>query len=147
MILCMPTVGQKVRVLDGQQWSFKLYSERRNYGAWEYFGKDDGVAEIMARRSYYDDFVLDREGYYAAYGRGAMPERKHLPVTIEGGSVLTIDRIYLRKGAGEFDSVTFILNGAKIPGKKGANARVRFWVKLDDVNQGNLELLPMECQC
>lgn len=144
MILCMPTVGQKVRVLDGQQWSLKLYSERRNYGAWEYFGGDQGSAEIMARRSYYDDFVHGHEGYSASYARGVTPERKQLPVTIEGGSVLTIDRIYLRKGAGEFDSITFILNGAKIPGKKGSLARVRFWVRLDDVNSGNLELLPME---
>ena len=146
MILCMPTVGQKVRVLDGQEWKFKLYSEYRNYGAWEYFSEKSGHRFEMERSGWHCDFEIDGYENYRAYRdeHGEEPPRRHLPVTLPAESVLTIDRIYLRKGAGEFDSLTFILNGAKIPGKKGANARVRFWVKLDDVNSGNLELLPLE---
>lgn len=136
MILCMPTVGQKVRVLDGQEWTFKLYQERRNEAMYAYVGKPLLPDHL---RSYYDDFVLGKDGFYATQSK---PERKSIEVTLPEGTVLTIDRIYIRKGAGDFDSISFILDGARVPGKVGAHARVRFWVKLDDVNQGNLELLP-----
>jgi hypothetical protein len=133
MILCMPTVGQKVRVLDGQGWVIKLYQERRNESLYEYVGQP-----LSTDRCFYDDYV----GGQAAFTWDVSePERKHIKVTIPAGSILTIDRIYLRKGAAEFDSVTFILNGAKLAGKVGAQSRVRFWVKLDDVNSGKLELL------
>lgn len=137
MILCMPTVGQKVRVLDGQDWSFKLYQESRNDSMYAYVGKRLKPEHL---RGFYDDFVGGEAAYYED---DKEPDRKSIPVSLPGGTVLTIDRIYLRKGAGEYDSVTFILNGAKLPGKKGVHARVRFWVKLEDVNTGRLELLPL----
>lgn len=150
MILCMPTIGQKVRVLDGQEWSFKLYQERRNETMYEYVG-----SPLLAdhRRSYYDDFVGGQEGFRAHYARASElgqqascgePERKSITATLPAGTVLTIDRIYIRKGASDFDSISFFLDGAKLPGRKGIHSRVRFWVKLDDVNSGNLELLPLE---
>lgn len=138
MILCMPTIGQKVRVLDGQTWKFKLYQERRNYGAMEYFtGAEPAIS------TFYDDFVGGEGGWRATWGQPnrVEPERKHIPAELPECTVLTIDRIYLRKGAGDFDSVTFIVNNAKIPGKKGVHARVRFWVRLEDVNCGLLEML------
>jgi hypothetical protein len=139
MILCMPTVGQKVRVLDGQTWDFKLYQEHRNHSLYEYVGKP---LLPEHRRSFYDDYVGGQKAWDAYRGaKTDQPPLKHIDVSLPGGSVLTIDRIYLRKGAGEFDSITFILNGAKLEGKKGANARVRFWAKLEDVNAGKLELL------
>jgi len=140
MILCMPTVGQKVRVLDGLDWTFKLYQEHRNQSLYEHIGKP---LLPEHRRSYYDDYVGGRKAIedFHAGKTDQPPPLKSIEVTLPAGSILTIDRIYLRKGAGEFDSITFILNGAKLPGKKGALARVRFWVKLDDVNDGKLELL------
>lgn len=138
MILCMPTVGQKVRVLDGQTWKFKLYQECRNESLYEFVGRP---LLPEHRRAFFDDFVGGEEAF-----RAGSRELKHINVELHAGSVLTIDRIYIRKGAGDFDSVTFILNNAKLPGKKGAAARVRFWVKLDDINSGNLELLPLEEQ-
>lgn len=44
------------------------------------------------------------------------------------GTVLVIDRIFIRSGAGDFDSITF-----KIP-KQGKIPSGRFWVNLFDVN-------------
>lgn len=136
MILCMSTVGQKVRVLDGQTWKFTLYQEHRNESLYGYVGKPLLPDHC---RTYWDDYVGGEKAF-----RAGCRELKSIVVELPAGSVLTIDRTYVRKGAGDFDSVTFILNGAKLPGKKGANARVRFWVKLDDVNSGNPELLPLE---
>ena len=64
-------------------------------------------------------------------------------VTLEAGSVLRIERIYIRQGAGDFDSVTFRLidgpNKSLLPKKAGGTAGVkcRFWVKLADLNGKN----------
>ena len=70
---------------------------------------------------------------------------------IRKGALLTTDRIYIRKGAEDFSSLTFILrsdgnpvvsyNGKEFDcaGKKGfkqfgVSGVVRFWAKLADVN-------------
>lgn len=51
----------------------------------------------------------------------------YLDYTIPGESILTVDRIYIRKGSPDFDSVTFRWN------------KNRFWVKLDDANNMEFE--------
>jgi hypothetical protein len=61
-------------------------------------------------------------------------------ITLMAGTILKVDRIYIRKNAGDFDSVTFNIQkgegGAKVGDKefdfkkKGG----RFWVKLNEVN-------------
>ncbi len=53
-----------------------------------------------------------------------------VPVTVPDGTLLTIDRVYVKKGLSEFNSVTF---WALLPGEK---KKLRFWCKLDDVNAG-----------
>lgn len=139
MILCMPTVGQKVRVLDGQEWTFRLYQEYRNESLYTFVGKP---LLPLHQRSFYDDYEGGQKAYEAARaGKAEYPPLKHIIVSLPGETVLTIDRIFLRKGNSEFDSISFILNGAKLAGEKGVRARVRFWVKLEDVNTGRLELL------
>lgn len=134
MILCVPTVGQKVRVLDGQEWKFHLIGESRNHSAIKHFHPTE-QEEVF----FYDDFDLPEGVNYYTYFQqnGRAPDRKKWLTTLPEGTVLTIDRIYLRKGKDEFDSITFVLNKPK--GVKGP--MVRFWVRLDEVNQGNLELL------
>lgn len=66
------------------------------------------------------------------------------PVQLPAGTVLQVDRIYLRKGSEDFDSLTFLLVDSPDerlkPWKKiktGASASfkgaVRFWLKLRDI--------------
>jgi hypothetical protein len=139
MILCMPTIGQKVRVLDGQIWNVKIYWESRNEGAIEHF---TGTPYRTQIESYWDEYEGGRaamEAHWADKNNVPRPELRHTMASIPEGSVLTIDRIYLRKGKGDFDSVTFVLN--KPPGSKKKGPMVRFWTRLDDVNSGRLELL------
>lgn len=67
------------------------------------------------------------------------------PVTLPAGSVLKVDRLYVKKGQGAFDSVTFYLKGHARPGYiwmsvtgrkyKMPKKPVRFWVKLHDANK------------
>lgn len=53
--------------------------------------------------------------------------------TLPKGSVLTVDRIYIRKGQGygKFSSISFYLT---LPQKSKQKGRLRFWAKLKDVN-------------
>lgn len=55
--------------------------------------------------------------------------------TLKKGTILTIDRIYIRKGAKDYDSISFRINKSNEPRfkKKG----IRFWVKLDEANNIN----------
>ncbi len=54
-------------------------------------------------------------------------------VVIPRNTVLTVDRIYIKKGSSAYDSITFTINQAYNPhiprGKK------RFWVKLAQANK------------
>lgn len=75
-------------------------------------------------------------------------------------TILKVDRIYIRKGASDFDSVTFMIPGQKIKGetttgtykvvgdptvytyeRKTPTKPVRFWVKLDHANEIEFESL------
>jgi hypothetical protein len=74
-------------------------------------------------------------------------------VKLPKGSQLKVDRFYIRKGQGSYDSVTFFLVGEKVKGKtierpwrltngdRGVYVQkipargVRFWVRLADANK------------
>lgn len=57
-------------------------------------------------------------------------------VTLPKNTVLTIDRVYIKKGQSDYNSLTFIIKKAPFY-KKG---KIRFWAKLKDVN--NIEFEP-----
>jgi hypothetical protein len=74
-----------------------------------------------------------------------------LPVTIPAGTILAIDRIYIRKGSSDFSSITFYAKNLgeieKIVDKwhkprKAKQKALRFWAKLSDVN--TIEFEPTE---
>lgn len=94
-----------------EDWSFDLHAEYRNHDFW--------------------CAVSDEEYRY---------DSTKTRVTLPAGSKLKVDRIFIRKGAGDYDSMTFWLvdcpNKAWAPKKVGGTAttRLRFWVKLDDAN-------------
>jgi hypothetical protein len=101
--LFIPPLGTKITL--AQPWTFKLYSEYRNARLFELWG-------------------LKMPDRWASPNYEASIER-----TMDMGTILTIDRIYIRKGASGFDSVSFYMKAPK------AKKAVRFWAKLDDVNR------------
>lgn len=101
----IPHLGD--RIVIEEDWSFHLHSESRNGS--------------LGRMLVGDDWTWG----YGAPGHD---------ITLPAGTSLTIDRIYIRKGASAFDSVTFNLINHPGKSKKGFG-RVRFWAKLDDVNR------------
>jgi len=149
MKLFIPTIGTLLELR--KQWSFGLYNEYRNesYFAWA------GLHFL----SYAETRDLPV---------GSFDKNGDLPptiVTLPSLSRLRVDRIYIRKGVGEFDSVTFLLQGAKTASKvekrtyrvvKGLGQHenheyerkipargVRFWAKLDDVNNMDVLVVPV----
>jgi hypothetical protein len=52
-------------------------------------------------------------------------------VTLAAGTGLRVDRIYVRKGIADFDSLTFVVTDSPQKVLKGK----RFWAKLADVNK------------
>ena len=61
-------------------------------------------------------------------------------VTLPAGDLLTVDRIYIRKGVSGFDSVTFGLKQSSHPALAKVKRR-RFWAKLADVNSIEAEVV------
>lgn len=99
MKLFIPDIGDVIKL--SAPWTFNLHYEYRCNDLLEHFGFKNNTKTS-------NDF-----------------EKVTLPVDTE----LKVDRIYIRKGAGSFSSLTFY---AQIPGVKG---KFKFWAKLRDVNR------------
>lgn len=54
-----------------------------------------------------------------------LPQTRELKHTLPAGTVLKVDRVYIRGNHRDYDSVTFRVVGVK---------NARFWVKLHDAN-------------
>jgi hypothetical protein len=115
----VPPLG--TRLLLSEMWGFELYNERRN-------------ATLMALMG------DTRELKYH--------DPEPIPATLQAGTVLIIDRYYIRQGLDGFDSVSFRMEGANASAPlyhglgSQAKRQVRFWAKLDDVNKMRVELAP-----
>lgn len=116
MKLFIPTIGTKLVVTE--PWQLWLHDEYRNYDFWA-----DFTGQPPKRHKYSD-------GWQSRYESSSKP----IEITIPVGTILQVDRIYIRKGNSDYDSISFrVLKGSPIP--KG-----RFWVKLSDANNLNVVL-------
>lgn len=103
MNLFIPPLGTEIEL--SEPWSFQLHFEYRNFAALEYF-------KLTKNNETKWDHWRDDLSY---------------PLTLPAGTVLKVDRIYIRKGVRDFDSVTFYMKGEK--------KKIRFWAKLPEVNK------------
>ncbi len=135
MRLYIPELGDKIRLT--KDWAFPLYNEERNITVIEGLGLKPVWRSDY--RSYLDSHVE--------------PHKAVLPA----GTELQIDRIYIRKGAAEYSSISFYVLKApeSLPGLDPKTARPsevydytarklnivmkkgkkRFWAKLVNVNE------------
>jgi hypothetical protein len=118
MKLYIPEIGDQLRLTE--DWTFGLYNEDRNETLMEKIGDRRKVTWGGA-------------GYST------------IPCTIPAGATLKVDRIYIRKGISEYSSITFLWVGERTEPRMGQKywstvevkiprKPVRFWAKLDDVN-------------
>ena len=116
----IPTIGTKIKLLD--DWSFTLYNEYRNITLKTAFG-------IVGHPNRWQNNPITMATYNAI---------------LIAGTVMSVDRIYIRKNAKEFDSITFkILSSSdeRLQKKQGSHGYGRFWVKLDDANNINADIV------
>lgn len=135
MKLYIPENGDQLRLTA--DWTFDLYNEDRNSSLMEKIGD--------VRKT-----IGDWSPKYGA-----------IPCTIPAGAVLKIDRVYIRKGAREYSSITFLWKGERLPARteeimssgyltngkptptgefcKIPAIPIRFWAKLSDVNNIEFE--------
>lgn len=154
MKMYIPEIGDRIRLVD--DWRFNLINEHRNESLWKFFESETaGVGE--ARKKMEDRLhELERKfGYtYSNIPRVLTPDEQgeyrdlkdklhnvrfmyaNTEVTLPAGCELSIDRIYIRKGAGDWSSITFFLQSHPY---RGFKRKPRFWVKLSDCNQIEFE--------
>jgi len=138
MRLFIPTIGTELKLM--KKWTFPLFNEFRNETMFEFTGNK------------YDD----------RHSRWRNKE-KSVEVTLPVGTILVVDRIYIRQGAEDFDSLSFRMPGCRTarrqenkvahyfhengkredkPYVQKTPARpIRFWAKLPDVNNMDVKVV------
>lgn len=154
--LFIPRLG--TILLLSEDWTFKLYFERRNstlmkvfanpnsdsndpdrkWHRWRWGGfvpEDfDGTKVEVGNDRAMSDEQLDRA--YASFRATNSEDAPWIRVTLPKDTTLTVDRIYIRRGGEAFDSVSFrIPKNKKLPPELAKFGGVRFWVKLNDANE------------
>lgn len=126
MNLCIPDIGTELRLTA--DWTFHLCFERRN----QKFGEKLGITPP-------DGTPHPRNPSYIQ--RGWWQANRAVLHTLPAGTILKVDRVYIRKGKSHysdeplsnFSSVTFFAYNPPT-GKGKPKAIGRFWAKLADVN-------------
>ena len=109
--IAIPTIGSLFML--SEPWSFELYLERRNRAFMD--KAFDGIPSFPG-------FTSKRSG-----------DCPGKTLVFPTGTKLRIDRLYIRKGVFDFDSVTLILAKGNCP--TFPKLYGRFWVKLHDINR------------
>lgn len=107
MQLHIPTIGNKLTLET--PWTFTLIGESRNDNTW---------LAIHGETPTRNNLIYP-------------PVYQTANTTLPKGTTLEVQRIYIRKGKEDFDSITFTIRS--IPGK-GPLLNKRFWIKLEDAN-------------
>lgn len=152
MKLYVPEIGDHLQLTA--DWSFDLYNEHRNKSVWDLYDcENDPVVQqqkqeknrIKAEINALESKIWPR-GIYARYPlppsvddvakRNKLYDQLHkllvVNITIPAGSVLAIDRIFIRKGLDDWSSLTFYL---KHHPDRQFKKKPRFWAKLHDCNK------------
>ena len=108
----IPEIGDRIRLTKG--WTFDLHWEYRNSSLIKHF--------------FGEDFQWGRD-------------RKE-SVTLPMGTILTVDRIYIQKGASDYSSISF-----RIDEMEGVKGKFRFWAKLPDCNKILFEIASTVVTC
>ena len=114
--LVVPWIGAQFRLAE--PWTFTLFYERRNSEMWRTLTPDQAQPDWRSSST--------------------------MEVTLPVNTLLSVDRIYIRRGAVAYDSLTFWLKETTHPNfvipptgrqKKPRFRGCRFWAKLPDVNR------------
>lgn len=109
--LFIPSISTVLTLAE--PWTFMVYDEYRNH---------DLVRMTGLQNSHLNGIGPWRRAREAGY------------YTLPAGTQLAVDRIYIKKGAPDFDSMTFRVGDPTQLTKQKKPKVIRFWAKLRDVN-------------
>lgn len=119
--LFIPTIGTEYTL--AKDWTFVVRNDERNVT----------IIKWIARNSAHKESLPVDHTWYPL----GMLNHRAAPTTINAtlpkGTILRVDRIYIRKGAKDFDSLTFYAPGIKTQHQTQMKS-LRFFASLDDVN-------------
>ena len=132
--IIFPTIGNTI-VLESD-FVFPLYHESRNLALFKLIGITDSPSykyDSHYSNDYRSRKTTTRIVWPSQWDGERVYESEYIYdasiiATLPKGTVLTVDRIYIRKGLPSYDSITF---WAKLP---DAKKKVRFWAKIIDIN-------------
>ena len=134
MNIFVPDIGTKIKLTEG--WIFQLYQEYRNNSIFEALGNNtENLKKVVYAKdkSYWNPNLVVEKFYYEMF--------------LPADSILTVRRVYIRNGKGDYSSLTFTLNETTHPflaynkEKKKKKTCGQFWAKLSDVNQIKCEII------
>lgn len=119
----IPVLKQKLKL--EQDWTFPLYEEHRNETLWYAFG-----------------LTGSKPGGFCAY----WANNNKKSVTLPRDTILQVDRLYIKNGLNDYDSVTFKVLNCPLPQFNTSEMsrrkmKARFWAKLNDVQGLEVELI------
>jgi hypothetical protein len=153
MKLYVPEIGDHLRLTA--DWTFTLYNEYRNSSLWELYDcenhpvvakknaeKEQARNELNAlENKMYPGNTYWQPRHSSTLDPADIARRTELrdiitkmlavEVTIPTGSIVSVDRIFIRKGMDDWSSLTFYL---KDHPDKTFKKKPRFWAKLADCN-------------
>ena len=116
----------------GKEAPFVDYPDYNLFKNINFFGSRnliDAVEDARDNAPGYREYEAERDKYYKDLSELTnTTKRKFLEISLPKDTTLRVDRIYIRKGAKDYSSITFF---ARIPGVKKT---MRFWAKLEDCN-------------
>lgn len=135
----IPDIGDIIEL--GADWTFILYPESRNSKlgaalgykpAGQYWASAEGERNMKRIHRECSEIAFDHKRYFESielYNRSYPNQLPNvLTITLGVDTILKVDRVYIRKGAKDFSSLTFFI-------KSGPYKGARFWAKLNEVNQ------------
>lgn len=130
MKLYIPEIGDQIILTN--DWTFDLYAENRNCELGGTIGYN-----VRYISSWVNGVYIHNSNPCFLWATEGQVKTHVIPYTLPAGTVLKIDRIYIRKGAKDFSSVSFFITSKeKI---KSTGKHLRFWAKLADCNNIEFE--------
>ncbi len=132
MKLYVPEIGDELKL--AADWRFKTIAEHRNSVLFDVFEVPDDVRYPKA----------DEHTRWPSNGLNRW-EPLDVEFVLPAGTILKLDRVYIRKGAGDYSSLTFFIvdspDKRTVTKKKGGTApkAVRFWVNLPETRNIEFE--------
>lgn len=128
----------KDQIVLTEDWAFTLHAEERNsdlamHFGWKYSWENNPNPPAGLTGNFLDVWT-DIETLNIS--------QTELQVTLPKGTILQIDRIYIRKGNKDFSSITFfaknlgsVVRDNFMSTKKTNKKALRFWAKLEECNK------------